>query len=98
MIAAAVAPTPTNCPSTELQPNQNYVITNSGANVAFISIGSNSANSAQGCGIPSITQSFPVYPVLNGSQITITGPQNAWFTGITTVTACTVYVTPGYGQ
>lgn len=84
--------------NSDAQLNQNYVLTNSGANIAFIAMGPTKATAEANCGIPTSTQAFPIYPLLNGSQVTISGPANAWFTGITTVTSATVYVTPGYGQ
>ena len=97
--AAAAAPGAVQCVVlSDQQLNQNYVMTNSGANIAFIAMGPTKATAEANCGLPTSTQAFPVYPLLNGSQVTISGPANAWFTGITTVTSCTVYVTPGYGQ
>lgn len=80
------------------QLNQNYVLTNIGSNPAFVAMGATKADAESKAGVPTTTQAFPVYPLLNGSQVTITGPANAWFTAITTITAATVFVTPGYGQ
>jgi hypothetical protein len=95
--AASTPPAPTQCLSDESL-LQNYVMTNVGSVVVFMTMGANQGEASADSAVPVAGSPQEVYPLLNGSQVTITGPQNAWFTGITSVTAATVYVTPGYGQ
>ena len=101
--SVTAAPASVQCLNTEPVGNQQYVLSNFGANSAFVAIGTNAQQAQQNSGNPSTTnptttQNPTVYPLLNGSQVTITGPQNAWFTGTCVTGATAVYITPGYGQ
>ena len=80
--------------------NQQYVLTNSGTTLAFVAIGANAQQAIQNAVVPTLnpTGSPTCYPLLNGSQITITGPQNAYFAAITLTGTDQIWVTPGYGQ
>lgn len=80
--------------------NQQYVLTNTGSKTAFIGMGTTQGNALSAAVIP--VQDTPgtlVYVMLSGSQVTITGPLNAWFAGLCAGTDTSViWVTPGYGQ
>lgn len=93
--AAGTCPTPVQA-TTPTGWNTQYVITNIGANTAFVSFGT-SAIATTNCVIPTST-SRPVIPVLPLTQVTITTGANSFFTGITAASTSVIYVTPGTGQ
>ena len=74
-----------------------YLITNVGANVAFISYAGSSADATSNCVVPTGTATT-VVPVLNLSQEIITTFANSWFCGITSASTSIIYITPGVGQ
>ena len=79
--------------------NQQYVITNTGNNPAWVAMGANANQALSNAVVPTIQNSGTnTYPLLNGSQITITGPQNAFFSAVTQVSNAPIWITPGYGQ
>ena len=96
--AAVTAPAAVQVLMNEGVGNQQYVLTNSGANIAVMAMGQNQTQCIQNAGTPQPGAPTQTYPLLNGSQVTITGPQNAWFTGTTVTGTSAVYITPGYGQ
>lgn len=89
-------PTPVKA-STPAGSNTQYVITNIGANTAFISYAGDSATATANCVIPTGT-STPVIPVLSQTQIAVTTFANSFFCGITASGTSVIYVTPGIGQ
>lgn len=99
VFAVSSAPPAQQAVSVEPQPNQNYVMTCSGGSPAFVASGANAQQALQNCARPTVTGASSVYILLNGSQVTISGPANAFFTAICGgVTGVDVYITPGYGQ
>jgi hypothetical protein len=84
--------------STEQIGNQQYILTNTGSNPAAVCMAPTEDAALRGCILPTVQLAQNVYILLNGSQITITGPQDAWFAAITTTGSSQVWITPGYGQ
>ena len=78
--------------------NQQYILTNTGNNAAFVAMANNQDAAIRNAVVPTSQIPQGVYPLLNGSQVTITGPQNAWFSAVTQVSNAPVWITPGYGQ
>ena len=78
--------------------NQQYVITNTGSNPAAICMAATEDLALRGCILPTVALPQNVYILLNGSQVTVTGPDNAWFAAITTTGSSQIWITPGYGQ
>ena len=89
--AAAVAPLGVQAIAAYEKGSQQYLITNSGGNVAFIGVGP-TATEAQ-----SKAAANAGVPVLNVQQIILTGPQDAWFSGTTVTGTSSIFITPGYG-
>ena len=75
--------------------NTQYLITNVGANYAFISYGT-SAIATANCVVPTGTATATV-PLLAGTQIVITTGAGSYFCGITTSGTSVIYLTPGVG-
>ena len=93
--AATSAPTPVQALSTTLGGNQ-YRVVNAGSVVAFMGVGTTSANATANAVVVSSTQA--AIPLLAGTDEIITFPPNAWFTGITSSGTAAIYITPGDGD
>jgi hypothetical protein len=76
--------------------NSQYLITNTGSNIAFVSWGT-SAEATANCVIPTGTAQLSV-PVLAFSQVILTLPNSAFFCGITASGTSVIYVQAGAGQ
>lgn len=86
-------PTPVQAPGGDAY-TQQYIITNSGQNLAFVKAATTSAAATSGCIVPPAR----VYPVLPTSQIVVTDVPNAFFCAITSSGTSVIYVTPSLGQ
>ena len=101
--AATTAPTPVQVTSVNAQTPTNacnYVLTNIGTQVAFVSCEATAALATSSAVIPTAgggTNGARCIPVLGNSQISLTGPPAAFFTGITSSGTATVYVSGGEG-
>lgn len=94
---AATAPTPVQAVGGAGTSVQNYVVSNRGNVDVFMSCEAASADATTSAVIPTATgRRVHVIPAL--SQVTIGGPANAWFTGVTASSTAVVYITPGEGQ
>ena len=93
--AATSAPTPVQAVSTTLGGNQ-YRILNAGSVVAFLGIGSTSAQASASATV--VSTSANCIPLLAGTDEIITFQPNAYFTAITSSGAAQVYITPGDGD
>ena len=74
-----------------------YLLTNIGANIAFISYSNTSAGASTNCVIPTGTSQAAI-PVLAFSQIIVTLMTQAYFCGITASGTSIIYVQAGAGQ
>ena len=93
--ASTSAPTPVQAVSTTLGGNQ-YRILNAGSVIAFLGIGSTAAQATASAAV--VTTTANCIPVLAGTDEIISFPPNAYFTGITSTSTATVYITPGDGD
>ena len=96
--AAASAPTAVQCTGNAGGRSPQYLITNIGAVTAFVGFSPLSAADAAVYAVVPTGTSRYCLPVLAGSQISFSGPPDAYFTGITSGGSAIVYVTPGYGD
>lgn len=96
--AATTAPSPVQCTSsTQTAPTQ-YVLTNAGTVLVFVAWGTSSAE-ASATAVNPASAASRVYPLLPGSQITMSGaPANGWFTAVAASSTAQIYVTPGCGE
>lgn len=94
---AVTAPTAVQCDSANDVRSPQYVLTNIGLVGVFVGWGQTAAMAALNAVIPTGTSQYGYY-LLPGSQVTISGPPNAFFTGATASSTAIVYVTPGYGD
>lgn len=96
--AASTAPTPVQIqPDDANAQGQQYILTNIGNVPAFIGWGSAAAIATLNATVPTATQTR-CYCLLPMSQVAITGPITAYFTGITSSGTAIIYVSPGYGE
>ena len=93
--AAGTCPTPVQATTPSGQ-GQQYIITNIGSVVAFVSFG-NSADATANCVIPTSTHRL-IVPVLPLSQFSMTTNAGAFFTGITASGTAVIYISPGTGN
>lgn len=76
-----------------------YVITNEGSVVAWVSWGPNATAATANCVQPVTGQPGQnVYSMLNGSQVTLTLGTDFFFCAITASSTAIIDITPGYGQ
>ena len=94
-LAATSAPTPIQAVSTTLGGNQ-YRIINSGSVTVFLGYGNTAAGATANTAI--ITTTGTSMPLLPGTDEVLSFVPNAYFTGITSTSNATVYVTPGDGM
>ena len=94
--ANATAPSAVQCVSNDGTRAPNYLITNVGAVTVFVAYATDATNAFALAVIPTGTSQY-VCPVLPGSQVSISAPPDAYFTGVSASSAI-VYVTPGYGE
>lgn len=95
---AATAPTAVQCVSNNGTRTPQYLLTNIGSVTVFVGWSTVNATVAElNSVVPTSTSTF-VYPLLAGSQVAISAPPDAFFSGITASGTAVVYVTPGYGE
>jgi len=93
-VANTSAPTPVQCASTTLGGNQ-YRVINTGTVTVFLGYGQDAANATTNANV--VTSSGPSFPLLPSTDEILTFVPNAYFTGITSSGAATIYITPGDG-
>ena len=93
--AATSAPTPVQCLSTTLGGNQ-YRIINAGSVTVFLGYGMTSSDATNNAVI--VTTTGSAFPLLPGTDEILTFVPNAYFTGITSSSTASVYITPGDGM
>jgi hypothetical protein len=93
--AATTAPAPVQAVSTTLGGN-NYRVINAGIVTVFLGYASTSANATTNAAV--ITSSGTSLPLLPGTDEILSFVPNAYFTGVTSSSTATVYVTPGDGS
>ncbi|HEX8106710.1 MAG TPA: hypothetical protein VF516_03230 [Kofleriaceae bacterium] len=94
---ATVAPTPVQCVSNSGLRTPQYVLTNLGTVPVWIGWGLSTGEATANAVIPTSTATYGMW-LMPGNQSTISGPPDAFFTGITSSSTAVVYVTPGYGE
>lgn len=92
---ATSAPTSVQCISNNDVQTQQYVLTNVGAVTVFVGWGKSDEEAKANSVVPTSALCFPL---LAATQVSITGPSNAYFSGITGSSTAIVYVSPGYGS
>jgi hypothetical protein len=92
--ADTVAPTPVQCASTTLGGNQ-YRVINTGTVTVFMGYGSTASEATNNAVV--VTSSQTAFPILPNTDEILTFVPNAYFTGITSSGAATIYITPGDG-
>lgn len=98
LTADTTAPTAVQCLADA--PNsgsQQYALTNIGSVTVFVGCGPDATSASQNAVVPTSTPARS-YPLLPNSQVVISGPVNAYFTGATGSGTAVVYVTPGTGE
>ncbi len=96
--AASTAPTSQQAASVSDVGTQQYCLTNTDAtNDATIGWGQTAAE-AKANAVAGLANCAQQYWLLRGTQIVVTGPCNAYFTGITGSSTAVVKVQPGYGN
>ena len=93
--AATSAPTPVQCSSSTLGGNQ-YRIINSGSVTVFLGYGVASTDASNNAVV--VTSTGNAFPLLAGTDEILTFVPNAYFTGITSSSTASVYITPGDGM
>lgn len=93
-VANTSAPTPVQCLSTTLGGNQ-YRVINTGTVTVFLGYVQDTANATTNANV--VTSSGPSFPLLPSTDEILTFVPNAYFTGITSSGAATIYITPGDG-
>lgn len=93
-IANTSAPTPIQAVSTTLGGNQ-YRILNAGSVTVFLGYGDTAANATSNAAVVSTTGA--AIPLLAGTDEILTFMPNAYFTGITSSSTASIYITPGDG-
>jgi hypothetical protein len=81
--------------SSTLGGNQ-YRIINSGLVTVFLGYGMASSDATNNATV--VTSTGPAFPILPGTDEILTFLPNAYFTGITSSSNATVYITPGDGM
>ena len=93
--AATSAPSPVQCSSTTLGGNQ-YRIINAGNVTVFLGYGVASTDATNNAVV--VTSTGNAFPLLAGTDEILTFVPNAYFTGITSSSTASVYITPGDGM
>jgi len=93
--AATSAPTPVQCSSTTLGGNQ-YRIINAGSVTVFLGYGILSSDASNNAVV--VTSTGNAFPLLAGTDEILTFVPNAYFTGITSSSTASIYITPGDGM
>ena len=93
-LAATSAPTPVQCVSSTLGGNQ-YRVINTGSVTVFLGYGTSSSDANNAAAI--VTTTGPAFPLLPLTDEILTFVPNAYFTGITSSSNATIYITPGDG-
>jgi len=94
-IAATTAPAAVQCVSSTLGGNQ-YRVINSGTVTVFLGYGTSASDAGNNATV--VSSSGAAFPLLPGTDEILTFVPNAYFTGITSTSNATVYVTPGDGM
>lgn len=92
--AATTAPSAVQAASSTLGGNQ-YRIINSGTVTVFLGYGTSASDAGNAATV--VTSSGQAFPLLPGTDEILTFVPNAYFTGITSSSTATVYITPGDG-
>ena len=93
---ATSAPTAVQCPADNNVPCSQYVLTNTGAVVAYFAWGQNANMAAQRAVIPAAAGASGYgYPVLPGTKEIVTAGVGAFFTAITGSSTALCLVSPG---
>ncbi len=93
---ATSAPTPVQCVSDNQVPCSQYVLTNTGAVVAYFAWGQNADRATTRAAIPAAGGASAYgYPVLPGTKEVITAGVGAYFTAITGSSTALCLVSPG---
>lgn len=93
--ASTTAPSAVQAVSTTLGGNQ-YRIINAGLVTVFLGYGTTASEANTNAAV--VTSNGPSIPLLPGTDEILTFVPNAYFTGITSSSTATVYVTPGDGM
>jgi hypothetical protein len=75
-----------------------YIISNRGTVDAFVSCEALGATATANAAIPTGATPVRVHVIPANSQVSIKGPGNAFFTGITASSTAVIYVSPGEGM
>lgn len=94
---ATSAPTAVQCSSNSDVRTPQYLLTNIGTADVFVGFATDATNAAALAVIPTSTATYGIW-LLARTQVTISAPPDAFFTGITPSGSSIVYVTPGYGE
>lgn len=93
--AATTAPTPVQAVSATLGGNQ-YRIINAGSVTVFLGYGTSASDATSNTAV--VTTTGTSFPLLAGTDEILTFVPNAYFTGITSSSTASVYITPGDGM
>jgi hypothetical protein len=93
--AASTAPTAVQCSSSTLGGNQ-YRIINAGSVTVFLGYGTSASDASNNAVV--VSSSGSSFPLLAGTDEILTFVPNAYFTGVTSSSTATVYITPGDGM
>jgi hypothetical protein len=93
--AASTAPTAVQCSSSTLGGNQ-YRIINAGTVTVFLGYGTSASDASNNAVV--VSSSGSSFPLLAGTDEILTFVPNSYFTGVTSSSTATVYVTPGDGM
>ena len=95
--AATSAPSPVQAQCGTSFSNTQYLLTNTGSVVAFVTFAGTSALATANCVIPTSTPTA-VYVILPLSQVVITAGGGSWFCGLTSTSTAVIYITAGTGS
>lgn len=95
--ADTTAPTTVQCVSSNGVRSPQYLLTNIGTSDVWVSFDAATGLATKNAVIPTGTAQVGAW-LLARSQMTLTAPPDAFFTGITSAGTSVVYVTPGYGE
>lgn len=94
---AGTAPSTVQCVSNNGVRTPQYMLTNIGSVDVWVSYDAVTSQATLNAVIPTGTAQYGVW-LLARTQVVITAPPDAFFTGITASGTAIVYVTPGYGE
>lgn len=94
---ATSAPATVQAVSNNGQRTPQYLLTNIGTADVWVGFDAITSQATLNATIPTGTATYGVW-LLARTQMTLTAPPDAFFTGITSAGTSIVYVTPGYGE